>query len=136
MTDPELTVRSIENWLPDMSTKQIQKWKGIFEGALAKINKELTATLIHTCTICFYQEAGYRDELPSGWYQKGDAECCFQHEYNEAEKLLKEAGREVDAFFPPEIPASSVESLTLRMDNLPPPATEKEQTLDELMAIL
>jgi hypothetical protein len=136
MTDPELAIRTIDGLIPQMSTAQIQKWKGVLSSALAKIDKELTATHLHTCKICFYQEWGYRDELPSAWYQKGEAEICFQHEYNEAEKLLKEAGFVDDAFFPPEIPSPTVGGLTVAMDNLPEKATQTEQTLEELMDLL
>ena len=136
MTDLELTVRTIEEMLPDMPTAGLQKWKGILQSALIKIDKELTATCLHTCRICFHEEWGYRDELPSMWYKKGDAEICFQHEYDKAEQLLKDAGYEVDAFFPPEIPPVTVEGLKVVMDHLPPPKTEEEDTLEELLDLL
>lgn len=136
INDLELTVRTIEDMLPDMPTSGLQKWQGIFHTALAKIEKELTATMLHTCQICFFQEYGYRDELPSSWYKKGDAHICFQHEYAESEKLLKDAGFEVDAFFPPEIPAPTLGSLKVAMDNLPPPKDETDQTYDDLLAEL
>jgi hypothetical protein len=133
----ELTVRTIEDMLPDMPTKSLQKWKGILHTALLKVEKELTAVSLHTCALCFTQEWGYRDDLPTSWYQKGDSEICFQHEYNEAEKELKAMGNDTDAFFPPEIAPVSVESLRVHMEhNLAPPATEQEQTLDELMALI
>lgn len=132
----ELTVRTIEDILPEMSTSALQKWKGIVDSLQAKINKELTNTCLHTCKICFLQEWGYRDELPSFWYKKGDAEICFQHEHKDAEKLLKDAGHDVDAFFPPEESPPSLEALKVQMDNLPPQKTQQEETLDELMDLL
>jgi hypothetical protein len=132
----ELTVRTIDEMLPDMPTKALQKWQGILRTALLKVEKELTATYQHTCKICFFQEYGYRDELPSFWYKKGDATICFKHEYKDSEKLLKDAGYEVDAFFPPEIPAPSVEGLKVTMDHLPPPKTETDHTLEELMELI
>lgn len=136
MTDPELAIRTIDELIPMMGTQQLKKWKGILHTALIKVDKELTSTMLHTCEICFYQEWGYRDELPSGWYGKGDAQICFQHEYAEAEKLLKEAGRDVDAFFPPEIPEITVDTLKVQMEHLPPPKEEVEQTLEELMELI
>lgn len=136
INDLELAVRTIDDMLPDMPTPALQKWQGILRSALIKVEKELTNTMLHTCQICFFQEYGYRDELPSAWYKKGDAHICFQHEYAESEKLLKEAGHEVDAFFPPEIPEVTVESLKVTMDNLPPAKTETEQSYEELLAEL
>lgn len=135
INDLELAVRVIDEMLPDMPTKALQKWQGILGTALAKVNKELTASHLHTCKICFFQEWGYRDELPSMWYRKGDAEICFQHEYAQAEKLLKEAGHEVDAFFPPEVPEVTPEALKVTMDHLPV-KNEKDDTLEELMDLL
>jgi len=136
INDLELTVRTIEDMLPDLPTKQIQKWHGIFQTALLKTEKELTATSLHTCALCFHQEWGYRDDLPISWYQKGDSEICFQHEYNEAEKELKAMGNTTDAFFPPEEEIVTVEGLKVAMDNLPPPKTEADYTYDELLAEL
>lgn len=132
----ELAVRTIEEMLPDMPTASLQKWQGIFKSALAKVEKEMTTTYLHTCHICFFQEYGYRDESPSAWYRKGDAEICFQHDYSQAERLLKEAGREVDAFFPPETATPSVKSLAVMMEDLPPPPEKHEQSLEELMALI
>lgn len=132
----ELTVRSIEDMLPDLSTERLEKWYAIFHTALAKVKKEMEATCLNTCQICFFQEYGYRNEIPSLWYQKGSAIICFQHEYADAERLLKEAGRETDAFLPPDIATPSVESLKVRMDNLPPPPPEEDKTLEELMALI
>lgn len=136
MHEFELTVRTIDDMLPDMPTKRLQEWQGVLRSALVKVEKELTSTYLHTCKICFFQEYGYRDELPSFWYRKGEAEICFQHEYDQAEKLLKEAGHEVDAFFPPEAAPPSVDALKVQMDNLPPPKSEQDQAYDELMALL
>lgn len=136
MNDLELTVRTIEEMIPEMPTKSLQKWQGILRTALLKVERELTASFEHTCKICFFQEWGYRDELPSFWYKKGDAEICFKHEYNESEKLLKDAGYEVDAFFPPEIPTVTVDNLKVTMEHMPPPPTEAEQTLEELMDLI
>lgn len=131
----ELTVRTIEEMLPDLPTSQLQKWQGIFRTALLKTEKELTATSLHTCVLCFTQEWGYRDDLPTSWYQKGDSEICFSHEYAEAEKELKAMGNDTDAFFPPES-STTVEGLKVTMANMPPPPTETDQTLDELMDLL
>lgn len=136
INDLELAVRTIDNMLPDMPTKSLQKWQGILRTALIKIEKELTNTYEHTCKICFFQEYGYRDELPSFWYKKGEAEICFNHEYKDAERLLKEAGYEVDAFFPEEEQPVTLEGLKLTMDRLPPAKTEKDHTLDELMDLI
>lgn len=147
MTDPykhqkkinelELTVRTIEEMLPDLPTSQLEKWQGIFRTALLKTEKELTASCLHTCVLCFFQEWGYRDELPSAWFRKGDSEVCFQHEYAVAEKELKAMGKDVDAFFPPEMDAPNVRSLQVHMEkNLPPPKTEQDYNYDELLAEL
>lgn len=136
MTDLELAVRTIDEMVPDMPTESLKKWKGILTTALLKINKELTATQLHTCKICFLEEFGYRDELPVSWYKKGSAEICFQHKYDESEKLLKDAGHEGDAFLPPEVPKTTIESLKTKMNNLPPPTPEAEETLEELMDLL
>lgn len=132
----ELTVRTIENMLPEMSTKQLQKWQGIFRTALLKTEKELTATSLHTCSLCFFQEWGYRDDMPTSWFKKGDSEICFNHTYEDAEKQLKAMGNDVDAFFPPEESPVTVESLKIQMSQLPPPKTEEEHTYEELMAEL
>lgn len=131
----ELTVRTIDDMLPDLPTKSLQKWQAILHTSLIKINKELTNTYLHTCKICFFQEYGYRDELPASWYKKGGAEICFQHEYDKAEQLLKDAGYEEDASSETEIPAISVEALNVQMKNTPEP-TEEENTLKELMDLL
>ena len=137
MTDLELTVRTIEELLPDMQTKQLQKWKGILQTALIKIDKELTSVQLHTCRICFLEEWGYRDDLPVSWYKKGEAEICFSHDYELAETLLRDAGYVEDADEPPEDAPNGVENLKTHMEkNLPPPATETEQTLEELMDLL
>lgn len=135
MTDLELAVRAIDDMLPEMPTPALQKWQAILKTALIKVEKELTNSCLHTCRICFLEEWGYRDELPSSWYKKGDAEICFQHEYNQAEKLLKDAGYEVDAFFPPEIPPVTVGGLKVAMDHLPEKKPEDE-TFKELMDLL
>lgn len=137
INDLELAVRTIDDMLSDMPTKSLQKWQGILRSTLVKIEKELTNTYLHTCKICFFQEYGYRDELPSAWYKKGDAEICFQHEYDQAEKLLKDAGYEVDAFFPPEQGKITPEGLMVHMEKkLPPTKSETEQTYDDLLAEL
>jgi len=136
MTDLELTVRTIEEMLPDMPTAGLQKWKGILQSALIKIDKELTAVCLHTCVICFHEEWGYRDDLPVSWYKKGNAEICFQHEYDKAEELLRGAGWTDDAEEPVEIEPVGVENLKVAMDHLPPPPTDQEQTLEELMDLL
>jgi hypothetical protein len=136
INDLELAVRTIDDMLPDIPTAGLQRWQGILSGTLAKIEKELTATMLHTCRICFFQEYGYRDELPSAWYKKGDAHICFQHEYAESEKLLKDAGHDVDAFFPVEVPDISVGALQVTSNSLPPPKKEYDHTLEELMDLI
>lgn len=136
INDLELTVRTIQEMLPELSTAQLHKWYAIGRTFLAHVEQEMKATQLHTCRICFFEEWGYRDEIPVSWYKKGDAEICFQHEYDQAEKLLKDAGYEVDAFFPPEIPPISVGALKVSMDNLPEAPTEAEQTLEELMDLI
>ena len=143
MTDPvnnekrmgnfEFTVRHIPELLPDMPTSRLRDWKAILQTALAHVDKELTSTCLHTCRICFMEEWGYRDELPSFWYYKGDAEICFNHEYKDAEKLLKDAGYEVDAFFPPDVPNVSVDALELQMKNLPPAPSQTDQAYQDLL---
>ena len=137
INDLELTVRTIQEMLPDLPTSQLHKWYAIGRTFLAHIEEEMKATQLHTCRICFFEEWGYRDELPVSWYKKGNAEICFQHEYADSERLLKDAGYEDDAFFPPEIPQASVGGLKTHMEkNLPPPKTEEENTLEELMDLL
>lgn len=91
MTDLELAVRTIENILPDMPTKQLQKWKGIFTTALIKLEDELNSTLMHTCGVCGEEEYGYRTDLPTGWREAGDLMICFNHEDNEVAAQLAEA---------------------------------------------
>lgn len=113
MNDLELAVRTIENLLPDMPTKGLQKWKGILTTALVKIEAELCAVAEHTCSVCFFKEFGYRDELPIGWREKGDIKICFSHENEEVAKTLKAA---LDA-------------------DIPEPV-ETEQALEDLMALL
>lgn len=137
INDLELTVRTIEDLLPEMPTSGLQKWQGILRTTLAKVEKELTATKLHTCRLCFFEEWGYRDELPSFWYGKGDSVICFQHTYEEADKELKSMGEETDAFLPPDIAPTTVEGLKVHMEkNLPPPKTSVDQDLDELMAMI
>lgn len=137
INDLELTVRTIEEMLPDMPTSGLQKWQGILRTALTKVEKELTATTLHTCRLCFFQEYGYRDELPSGWFGKGDSHICFQHSFEEAAKELDAMGEETDAFLPPDVAPVTVEGLKVHMEkNLPPAKTEEEHTYDELMAML
>lgn len=136
MTDLELTVRTIEEMLPDMPTAGLQKWKGILQTALIKIDKELTAVSLHTCRICFLEEWGYRDDLPVSWYKKGEAEICFSHDYETAETLLRDAGYTEDAEEIPEDAPNGVENLRVHMDHLPPPPSDQEQTLEELMDLL
>ena len=113
MTELELAVRTIENILPEMPTKGIQKWKGILETALVKIDAELEAVAEHTCGVCAAKEFGYRTELPAGWRERGDLIICFQHEDSEIAKVLEEA---------------------IAADEANEPS--KEQTLEELMAEL
>lgn len=136
INDLELTVRTIEEIIPDMPTSNLQKWRSIFHTALLKIDKELTSSCLHTCRICFREEWGYRDELPSMWYKKGNAEICFDHEYEKAEQLLKDAGYTEDAEEPVEIQPVTVEGLKVVMEHLPPPPSEQEQTLEELMELI
>lgn len=113
INDLELAVRTIENLLPDMPTKSIEKWKGIFCTALAKLEEELNSTLMHKCGVCGYEEYGFRTQLPIGWREKGDLTICWHHEDNEVADLLAKA---------------------LKADEPEPVNTEK--TLDELMALI
>lgn len=136
MNELELTLRTIDDLLPELPTSALKKWKAIIYTLEAKIDEELKNTCLHQCRICFFSEYGYRDELPSFWYKKGDAEICFQHEYKDAEKLLKDAGYETDAFFPPEVENPSIDALKVTMDNLPEKPSEQEETLEELMSLL
>lgn len=136
MSDLELAVRTIESVIPDMPTDGLQKWKSILQTAILKIDKELTSTTCHTCVICFFEEWGYRDELPVSWYKKGGAVICFNHEYSKAEELLRANGWVSDADEPIEIANPSQESIKLHMKSLPPQKTESESTLEELMELL
>lgn len=113
MTDLELAVRTIEEILPDMPTKGLQKWHGILTTALIKIEDEMNSTKMHRCSVCGSEEYGYRTELPIAWREKGDVTICFNHEDAEVAKLLAEA---VEADKPEEV------------------STEK--TLEELMALV
>ena len=97
MTDLERTVRTIEEMLPRLSNERLHKWKGILTTALIKIDAELDSTLMHSCSICGFEEYGYRTELPIGWRKKDDVVICFNHKDNEIkpkpvnpEKTLKE----------------------------------------------
>lgn len=113
MNELELAVRTIENILPEMPTKGIQKWKGILETALIKIDAELESTLMHRCGVCGFEEYGYRTEVPISWREKGDLTICFKHEDNEVAEILETA---------------------IEADKANEPS--KEQTLEELMAEL
>lgn len=113
MSDLELAVRTIENILPDMPTKGLQKWKGILTTALVKIEAELGAVAEHTCGVCLFKEFGYRTDLPVGWREKGDLTICFNHEDNEVADLLQKA-----------------------LDADKPEPVDTEKTLDELMALI
>lgn len=113
MNDLELAVRTIENIIPDMPTKGLQKWKGILTTALVKIEAELETVAEHTCGVCLFKEFGYRMELPIGWREKGDLTICFNHEDNEVADLLKKA-----------------------LDADKPEPVDTEKTLDELMSLI
>jgi hypothetical protein len=113
MNDLELAVRTIENILPEMPTKGLQKWKGILTTALVKIEAELDTVAEHTCTICLFKEFGFRTELPVGWRERGDLVICFQHEDAEVAEAMQKA-----------------------LDADKPEPVNTEKTLDELMAIL
>lgn len=91
MNDLELAVRTIEDMLPEMPTKGLQKWKSILETALVKIETELCANSEHTCGVCLLKEFGYRTELPVGWREHGDLTVCFHHEDADVAALLEEA---------------------------------------------
>lgn len=91
MNDLELAVRTIENLLPDMPTKGLQKWSGILTTALVKIEQELNSTMMHTCGVCGFEEYGYRTELPIFWEEHGDLVICWHHEKEEVAKLLEKA---------------------------------------------
>lgn len=113
INDLELAVRTIEDILPEMPTKGLQKWKGILTTALVKIEAELETVAEHTCGVCLFKEFGYRTELPVGWRERGDLTICFKHEDNEIAEALKAA---------------------LKADEPEPVNTEK--TLEELMAMI
>lgn len=113
MNDLELAVRTIEDILPEMPTKGLQKWKGILTTALLKIEDELNASQEHVCGVCLFKEFGYRTDLPVGWREKGDLTICFNHEDNEVAELLKKA-----------------------LDADKPEPVNTEKTLEELMAMI
>lgn len=114
INDLELAVRTIEGILSEMPTKGLQKWKGILETALVKIEAELlNTTQEHVCGVCLSKEFGYRTELPVGWREKGDLTICFNHEDNEVADLLKKA-----------------------LDADKPEPVNTEKTLDELYAMI
>lgn len=113
MNDLELAVRTIENILPDMPTERVQKWKGILETALVKVDAELESVAEHTCSICASKEFGYRTELPAGWRERGDLIICFQHEDTEIAEAIETA---------------------LAADKANEPS--EEETLEELMAAI
>lgn len=113
MGELELAVRTIEDILPSLPTKNLQKWKGILESALVKIDAELQSTMMHRCSVCGFEEYGYRMELPIAWRGRGDIVICFNHEDNEVADLLKKA---------------------VEADKPEPVNTEK--SLEELMALL
>lgn len=113
INDLELAVRTIENLLPDLPNKSLEKWKGIFTTALIKIEDEMNSTKMHTCGVCGFEEYGYRTDLPIAWREKGDLTICFNHEDNEVAELLQKA---VDADTPEPV--------------------DTDKTLDELMSML
>lgn len=90
MTDIELAIRTVEEVIPHMSTEDLQKWQGILNTAVVKIEKELVAVCQHTCEICFAQEYGYRNELPIAWHSTAGIKSCFKHEYDEVKKIAEE----------------------------------------------
>lgn len=87
----ELAIRTIEDMLPAMPTKNLLKWKGIFASALVKVDAELQAVQEHTCTVCLFKEFGFRTELPVGWREHGDLVVCFNHEDEQIAKALQKA---------------------------------------------
>ena len=114
MNDLELAVRTIEDILPEMPTKGLQKWKGILTTALTKIEAELEAVQEHICGVCLFKEFGYRTELPVGWREHGDLIICFGHEDAEIAKVLTKALE----------------------DDKKHAKVNTEKTLDELMALI
>lgn len=113
LNDLELAVRTIENILPDMPNKSLEKWHGIFTTALIKLEAEQASTQMHLCSVCGFEEYGYRTDLPIAWREKGDIKICFNHEDAEVADMLKK-GLEAEA---------------------PAPVNE-EETLEDLMALL
>ena len=113
MNDLELAVRTIEDILPEMPTKGLQKWRGILTSAVLKIDAELGSTQMNTCDVCGFQEYGFRTELPVAWREKGDLVICFKHEDKEIADALEKA---------------------LEADKPEPIDTEK--SLDELMSMI
>lgn len=91
INDLELAVRTIENILPDMPNKSLEKWHAIFTTALIKIEAEQASTQMHTCSVCGFEEYGYRTEMPIAWREKGDIKICFQHEDKEVADALAKA---------------------------------------------
>jgi hypothetical protein len=83
------TVRVIEMYLPTMPTDMLQRWAGILNTALVKIDQELASTLMHHCTACGFEEYGYRDLLPVGWRSKYDTYICFNHTEKEVDGWLQ-----------------------------------------------
>lgn len=113
MTELELAVRTIEDIIPDMPTKGLEKWKGILTTALVKIEAELEAVAEHVCGVCLYKEFGYRKELPVGWRERGDLTICWDHKDSEVGDMLQK-GLEAEA----------------------PAPVNTEEALEDLMAIL
>ena len=91
INDLELAVRTIEDLLPEMPTKSLQKWQGIFTTALVKLEAEMQSTQMHTCSVCGFEEYGFRTEMPVAWREKGDIKICFQHEDKEVADALATA---------------------------------------------
>ena len=87
----ELAIRTIEDMLPTMPTKNLLKWKGIFTSALVKVDAELQTTQMHKCMVCGFEEYGFRTELPVGWREHGDLVVCFGHEDEEIAEALQKA---------------------------------------------
>jgi len=113
MTDLELAVRTIENILPDMPTKAIQKWLAILNTAAVKCEAELNSTKMHRCGVCGFEEYGYRTELPIAWREHGDLTICWNHEDAEVAEEMQKA-----------------------MDADKPDPVDTEETLDELLALI
>lgn len=88
MNDLDVIVRNLEHIMPEMSNDQLHRCKSLFTTGLAKVDNELQSTSLHTCHLCFFQEYGYREELPIAWQEYMGVEACFSHEYDDVKAFF------------------------------------------------